>query len=145
MDYLALLEHSYKKELENSDQQYGYSRLEFLADHIFDFTTYESEYSELFAQKAIEVCRAINQRKTFDYDRQWYLLMCNMPFFCDRLEWGTSIRGAWWGMHQNHPTTELVSCGLWVGDDQVTSWFFNTEEWKRFILAIVEFAESGKE
>lgn len=55
--------------------------------------------SVLFARKAVEVCAAINDRQTFDYindpnDYLWYLLMCNMPFFAERLECGISIRGA---------------------------------------------------
>ena len=75
------------------------SRLAYLSEYIFKFTTYETTYSELFAKKALEVCAAINDRKTFDYINNpeghlWFLLMCNMPFFRSKLDWGTSIRAA---------------------------------------------------
>lgn len=77
------------------------SKSEFLSGFVFDFVTYEEKFTELFAAKALEVCDAISQKKTFDYiaddeRRQWYLLMVNMPFFAGRLSWGSSIRGAWW-------------------------------------------------
>lgn len=77
------------------------SKSEFLSSFVFDFVTYEEKFTELFVAKALEVCDAVSQGKTFDYiadeeRRQWYLLMVNMPFFVDRLSWGSSIRGAWW-------------------------------------------------
>lgn len=140
-DYLKLLEHSFSMESQTSEGR-DQSRLGYLAQHIFDFTTYESEADELFARKAVEVCAAITDGKTFDYianpqGRIWYLLMVNMPFFMPRLEWGTSIRGAWW----DHEQPLLDSCGLWVGQEQQTEWTFSGEQWKAFMRAVVAFAE----
>jgi hypothetical protein len=138
MDYLKLLTESYE-----SDRFCGKpgSRLEYLSDYIFDFTTYEDEAAELFARKAVEVAAEINNGTTFDYikrheDRIWFLLMVNMPFFYPRLEWGTSIRGAWW-QHDNH---ELDSCGLFDGETQLGRLTFTRDEWREFIAAVVEFA-----
>jgi hypothetical protein len=117
-------------------------RLDFLGEHIFDFTTYESGMSELFASKAVEVCAAINDGKTFDYIKdadnyRWYLLMVNMPFFQGRLDGGTSIRGAWWA--HNMPPVE--SCGLYEGGEQVLSLSMDDpREWQGFIRAVIEFA-----
>jgi hypothetical protein len=62
--------------------------------------------------------------------------MCNMPFFADRLEWGTSIRGAWWS------SKSLASCGLWDGDKQLLELNFAPGEWDEFARALVEFARS---
>ena len=106
-----------------------------------DFTTYESAAAELFAKKAVEVSDAITNGKTFDYieneeGRIWYLLMCNMPFFADRIDWGTSIRGAWW----NHGGTVLSSCGLYVGDEQLLDAKLSGDEWREFMRAVVAFA-----
>lgn len=143
-DYGALLEHSYQVERSFNDGQL--SRLEFLSRGIFEFTTYESEMDELFAAKAIEVCQAITDRRTFEYidsreNRIWYLMMCNMPFFANRLEWGTSIRGAWWASCPGI-ILELDSCGLWIGEEQITEGLeFTPEEWERFIRAVIAFAE----
>ncbi len=143
MNYLELLNHSYEetKALGGCAPE---SRLEYLGDHIFDFTTYDGEMSALFARKAVEVCDAINARTTFDYIKdpenyRWYLLMCNMPFFASKLEWGTSVRGAWW----NHTIT-FQSCGLWQGDEQLADEMkFTGEEWAQFTAAISAFANNA--
>ena len=140
MDYLKLLEHSYAKAVE-LDECPPDSRLEFLGEQVFNFTTYDGEMSALFSGKAIEVCDAINNRATFDYIKdlenyRWFLLMCNMPFFAGRLSWGTSIRGAWWD------ADKLESYGLYEGDEQVLSLDFTRDEWAEFSKSLVEFARS---
>lgn len=121
------------------------SRLEYLSDHIFDFTTYDSEMSELFAKKSVEVSEAITNQSTIDYIRQsdenyrWYLLMCNMPFFYKKLDWGTSIRGAWW----DHGVTFTIdTCGFFQDREQMIDPVqFTRDEWIEFIQAIVEFSK----
>lgn len=135
-DYEKLLAHSC--EVEGSR-----SPLEYLGDHIFDFTTYDSEVSELFASKAVEVCEAISNRSTFDYIKEpenyrWFLLMCNMPFFASKIEWGTSIRGAWW----DHGI-KFRSLGLWEGEKQLTNeTVFTGDEWSKFMLAVSQFSKT---
>ena len=120
------------------------SRLEYLSDHIFDFTTYDSEKAEEFAMRAVEGCEAISAGATFDYiadpvQYRWYLLMVNMPFFADRLSWGTSIRGAWW----DQETFTYSSCGLYDGERQVRETLtLERPEWLAFIAAIVKFAKA---
>lgn len=116
------------------------SKLEFLSDYVFNFTTYDSSMSNLFAIKALEVCVAINDGDTFEYIKnaenyRWFLLMCNMPFFVPRLEWGGSIRGAWWDGAQ-----KLESCGIWGKDEQLLSMDFSEDEWKNFIRALIVFS-----
>lgn len=155
MDYKKLLEESYTRESTPQDgMMHSESRLEFLADHVFDFTTYENYASILFAFKAVEVCRAINERKTFEYimngqNNIWFLLMCNMPFFVEKLNWGTSIRGAFWDV--THPVNsvyqfEFTSTGLWQGDEQLLKLTFDKdEEWEEFMKAVVTFAEPDME
>jgi hypothetical protein len=121
------------------------SRLEYLSEYIFDFTTYDGEMAELFARKALEVCAAISDGKTFDYikdadDSRWFLWMCNTPFLVSRLEWGTSIRCAWWDLHG----TELSTCGLWSGGVQITEPLtFNEKQWREFIAALISFAAAN--
>jgi len=130
-----------------SDRQV--SRLDYLGEYIFKFTTYDSEYSEMFAAKALEVCAAISDCKTFEYIKEperyrWYLLMCNMPFFEERIGWGGSIRGAWWGGRPKKPI-EFDSCGLFLDGEQVTKTLqFTDDEWKQFIEALREFAAGDK-
>jgi hypothetical protein len=140
--YVELLEHSYEmQKIYDSPSQ---SRLGFLADSVFDLTTYDGEMSDLFGGKSLEVCKAINDRTTFDYinDRDnyvWFLTMCNFPFFASRISWGTSIRGAWWDCYPK-PGFTLESCGLWKDGEQILSVAFTPAEWPEFIAAMVEFA-----
>lgn len=146
MNYAAILEHSLV--IDAVSEGGANSRLEFLANHIFQFTTYDSAISELFAGKAVEVCRAITEQKTFEYIKdsqenyQWFLIMCNLPFFADRISWGASIRGAWWDVYPEK-FFELDTCGLWVGDEQMTDTIqFSDEQWNQFIKAVIQFAEA---
>lgn len=144
MDYLDLLEWSYQVESEE-DARGLRGRLEFLAQHVFDFTTYESTADKLFARKAVEVCEALTNRTTFDYigcndSRIWYLLMCNMPFFATRIEWGSSIRGAWWAGSPGE-LIGLQSFGFWSGETQLVEAIkFTPDEWIAFIRAVIVFA-----
>ena len=144
MEYLKLLEHSFEME-QGLEPEIG--RLEYLSIHIFDFTTYDGEMDALFAKKALEVCIAISDRKTFEYqkdkeDYKWYLLMVNMPFFSKKLEWGTSIRGAWWNLHGDKEF-EISSCGFWEGDSQLDSLKFNEIQWSAFVKAMQDFVAVG--
>lgn len=142
-DYRSMLEEG-RAETDASNGNHRTSRLDYLGNHIFNFTTYESEYSEMFAKKALEVCAAISDGKTFEYikepgGRLWYLLMVNMPFFANKLEWGTSIRGAWWGPPP-HKKIEFSSCGLFLGGKQLHEpMAFTLEQWREFIDAVVAF------
>ena len=144
MNYLELLEESYKETAEcRGDHEL--EKLEFLAEDIFGFTTYENVVSSMMAQKALEVCRAISNKKTFDYitsedGNLWYLVMVNMPFFENRLEWGTSIRGAWWDLGGNKEFI-IESCGLFSRGEQILELKLNESEWTKFIEAMIKFAE----
>ena len=118
------------------------SRLEYLGNDIFDFTTYDGVMSAAFAEKAVEVCKAITEHATFEYIKdednyRWYLLMVNMPFFASRIDWGTSIRGAFW---DNEITFQ--SCGLWDGEKQLHEELaFTLETWEQFMRDVVAFAQ----
>ena len=144
MNFLNMLNHSYKVEYKTKP---NLSRLGYLSVHVFDFTTYDSEIDELFAEKALEVCLAITSGKTFEYQKEsddnyrWYLIMCNMPFFVDKLEWGTSIRGAWWDLHGNDHF-EINSCGLYCEHEQILNIKFNNEQWEKFVFAMDKFAHN---
>ena len=143
MDYLKLLENSYI-EAQRFDPNMS-ERLEYLAEHIFDITTYDSEMDALFATKAVEVCEAISTKKTGEYIEDkgsyvWYLTMCNFPFFSKRIEWGTSIRYAWWDVH-GPKTTTIESCGIFDGRDQMLELELDEKEWPKFIAAVIEFSK----
>jgi hypothetical protein len=142
-DYVSMLTEGHAETASHNGQGKT-SRLEYLGEYIFDFTTYESEYSEMFAKKAIDVCAAINARTTFEYikepeSRRWYLLMVNMPFFYPRLNWGGSIRGAWWDTRPNKQVIEFSTSGLFLGGEQIDELTFTVDQWREFIAAVVAF------
>jgi hypothetical protein len=139
MDYLELLENSFKTECCGNKHFDKYS---FIAEEIFDITTYDDGMSSLFGKKAMEVFKAITEKKTFDYikndeDYKWYITFVNFPFFYRKLTWGTSIRGAWWDICTK--MFEINSCGLFLNDEQITELTFNEEEWNKFTKAMIEF------
>lgn len=143
-DYLKILNESYEQ-VKAFDECLD-TKEEYLGDHIFNFTTYDGEISARFALKALEVCEAITGKKTFEYIKdtknyEWFLLMCNMPFFEGKLEWGTSIRGCWW---DDYSGIELETCGLFIDDKQVLKKKFNGEEWRAFIGAMRAFLKETK-
>jgi len=142
MDYLELLNHSYEM---NKVYRSDLGRLEFIADNIFDFATYENIVSSLMAKKCLEVCKAISDRTTFDYifnaeDNQWYLIMVNMPFLQGKISWGSSIRGAFWDLLGDKEFV-LESCGLYQGEDQLLKIAFDKDQWGEFIDAMIKFTD----
>ena len=141
MIFDKMLEESYLIDLNK------YSRLNWLSEYIFDFDTYETKYSELFARYAIDVCKAINDGETFEFirdndNRMWFLIMCNMPFFKKRITWGTSIRGAFW---DSGTALTLNSCGLYHDGEQIICDItFSDESWAEFVDELIKFADNGK-
>jgi hypothetical protein len=142
-EYLELLEHNYRMELDNPND-YQMSRLEYLSEYIFDYTTYDSEISEMLAGQTLEVCEAISNKTTFEFISDparyvQYISMVNMPFFQDRLSWGTSIRGAWW---DRFTPTAIEKCYLRnLKDETIRDLVFAPNEWKEFISAMIEFGK----
>jgi hypothetical protein len=136
--YTELLERSYEIQKKHLDVE---SKSEFLGDYIFDFVG----ASDFLVRKAVGVCAAITNNTTFEYigasdeDHLWYITMVNMPFFKDKIEWGVSIRGAWWT--HGGDVFNLASTGLWSADEeQILCLRLNRDGWKEFMNALVEFA-----
>jgi hypothetical protein len=143
-DYRRMLEEGYAAWRDVNPDGTPENRVAYLGDYIFGFTTYDADMSAEFATKALEVCRAITERKTFEYikDRanyRWFLWVCNMPFFSCRLNWGTSIRGAWWDISTPNET-DLDTTSFWLNGKQLTEPLqFSTEQWCEFIAALLAF------
>jgi len=138
MKYLNLLNQSFEQAKDTvCDDIMG--RLEYLAGYIFNFITYENIASSLMAQKALEVGKAISDRKTFEYIRSeegnlWFLIMVNMPFFECKLSWGTSIRGAFW----DRKKFTVESCGLYDGFNQILEL---EVDWVEFVEDMISFSK----
>lgn len=141
MNYKKEFEKAFQFEIETSGCP-PISRLSFTGSHIFDFTTYDDEMDEMLASKMIEVIDCILNNKTFEYQEDEgnyinYITMVNMPFLKDKINWGTSIRGAWLDEYGHHsepqPPTYKISCiGLELPKKEI----------KRFMKDLVEWSKS---
>ena len=106
MNYKKKLDELFKKSTEQTSCP-APNKLAFLGEYIFDFTTYDSGIDELLASRMLEVVECILNRTTFEYQEEEenylnYLLMVNYPFLHNKLEWGMSIRGAWFDEYGSH-------------------------------------------
>ncbi len=145
MDYFKLLETSLAAGREHDWNRFGKHNL--VADGIFDLTLYDSGMSKIFSDKIIEVCDAITNRNTFDYIKnkdnyKWYLTIVNMPFFSDKLTWGSSIRGAWWDIYGDDKF-KIDCCCFYDGElNQILGIEFNKDEWYEFLDCLISFYRS---
>lgn len=146
MNYLELLNNSYEKR----DWYMSCppdNKLAWLGDQVFNITTYDDGMDAFFASKALAVCHAITTGTTYDYIKQseenhrWYLMMCNLPFFANAIDWGGSIRGAWWASPHEGKITYRALWAFEVDDQIADDLEFDTDEWFKFIEAILEFAK----
>jgi len=87
------------------------SKTEFVGEDIFDFVTYDANVTEMLANKMLEVINVILNKSNSQYQENpqnylTYLMMVNMPFLKDKLDWGTSIRGAFFDEYGHHSDKE---------------------------------------
>lgn len=137
--FRQMLEEGYS--IESSDRPI--SRLEYLSDYIFDFTTYDSAISIEMAKQALIICKVINDSSMSDYiddptQYRAFIYYCNLPFFIGKLDWGSSIRYPWW-----NSIVAYNSTGLWLNGEQIYhDLFFKDDEWKSAINDMVEFSQA---
>jgi len=98
-DFKKILNEMMKDSEEFNDFKYS-SKYEFLGNNVFNFVTYDGEFDIILARSMIEVIEVIIEDKNFEYIKNRdnylnYIIMINMPFLYNMLDWGTSIRGAW--------------------------------------------------
>lgn len=102
---------------------------------ILGIVTYDHEYEAKLIQIVVEVIDAITERTTFEYmekgtaNYENYLMVVNLAFFKDKLEWGTSIRDAWWD-------GKLYDGAIFTSANAL-----NREEWSEYMRAVVAFAK----
>lgn len=145
MKYLKLLKDGFKNHFRSDDklEDTKDNRGDFLCDYIFNLAVEDTDLSIFYASVIIDVCKALLNRTTFDYikDEQnykYYILVLNLPFFKDIIEWGVSIRGAW--LTAGIETYKYTSCGLYDDNIQIYELEFNEdEEVCEFIQDIVDF------
>lgn len=145
-DFLKLLDFSFNSAGDITGNK-AMSKLSWVGDVIFDFTCYGDSASETLAYWAITVAKAISERKTFDCMEKngdiFYLAMVNMPFFIERLNWTSSIRGAWWNIDKGNIGEPLAldTDGIYdENEEQLCPLEFEcNDEWLEFMNALYEF------
>ena len=81
----------------------GLTKYGFICE-LFDLATYDDDVSERWGRAIIEVMRAIDKQETFEYikesDDQYerYLIVANLLEHHQLIDWGGSIRGAWFDL-----------------------------------------------
>lgn len=128
------------------------SKYEWAAGNVFDLTTYDGGLDELFVKTIVEVLKVIRDRHTFEYilDEQnyiKYILVCQLLNGFHWIEWGTSIRGAWFDdYHPNcrvRPILEEMEWSEWdpekkeFVEHKINGVAFNEEN----IKDLIEFLE----
>ena len=102
-EFLSALDEAFKEDRDLHDSQGGdpaTAAHSFLAENVFDFTLYDTAKDVQWCMEMLSVIRAILTGTTSEMFRdpaseEVYLKMVNMPFMDGLLEWGGSIRGAW--------------------------------------------------
>lgn len=112
------------------------TKMEFVGDTIFDFVTYSGEMDKLFASRMIEVIECILSGNQFEYqaisDENYvnYITMVNMPFLIDKLDWGTSIRGAWFDEYcVDKSPYEIGTIGIIVPKNEIKIFLTDLIKW----------------
>lgn len=103
--------YSSEKEFESDFSEYNESekRAMFLSEYIVGITTYDGNLSLKFGKMIIETLEQIKNKTTYEYienelNYEKYILSCN---FIERwLDWGTSIRGAWFNTYDGKIETD---------------------------------------
>ena len=108
-------------------------KLIWLCDDVFDLTTYDLALSMDYGKAILEVMTAIRDRKTFEYinanneaNYSKYIAVCNWFNLHNLIDWGTSIRGAWFEFNRYDKDFEFIHChevakrinGEWVVQEE---------------------------
>ena len=105
-------------------------RIEFVGRSIFNLTTYDSKMDIQLGCRIIEVVRCILDRTTFDYIEESpakysnYITVINLLFFDGMLEWGASIRGAWFDEFKSYSISNIE-----VKERDINKFFTDLLEW----------------
>lgn len=98
MNIYDIYEKDYREYCELVDN--NVSKYTWAACNVFDLTTYDGKLDELFVKKIIEVCKVILNDKNYEYIEDennyiTYVLVCQLLVNFNWVDWGVSIRGAW--------------------------------------------------
>lgn len=86
-----------------------------LCDDAFGICTYDTNLSVKWGKLIFEVMTAIRDHTTFDYIKdeenyEKYIAVCNLFNTHLLIDWGTSVRGAWFAFNKDNRDFCLVEC-----------------------------------
>ena len=126
------------------------TKYEWVADRVFDLTTYDGELDELFVKDILEVCEVILENRNYEYilDKRDYIkfiLVCQLLDKFGWIEWGTSIRGSWFENSADRAILEGLEWSKW--DENERKWVNHTIPAvifsKENLKALIEFMEES--
>ena len=90
-----------------------YSKYEWAANYIFDLITYDTDLDERFVKDILEVCEVIADRCNYEYIENndnyiKYILVCQLLDRFKWINWGISIRGAWFENIPPHDSKNIL-------------------------------------
>ena len=118
------------------------SKYHWAAYDIFGLTTYDGALSEMFVKAILEVCKVILDGTNFEYimnqpDYIKYILVCQLLDEFHWIEWGTSIRGAWFEEYPGSKAKPILEEQEWseYNDD--------LGEWEKHVIPSVPFSKEN--
>jgi len=132
-NYKKMIQTAY--EAVNDSRRGGIDKMEYLGSYVFDLNTGdfgEGSALEYLTKIIIEASDAILNLKTFEYikDENNYLkyhTAVNLPFLSEIIEYGRSIRGAWF---DNHYDEVSMDCGrIIVKEGEIKEFIKDMFEW----------------
>lgn len=131
----------FKREYEFYKKCYVFeNKYEWAASHIFNLATYDGSLDEMFVKLILEICDVILENKNCEYIEDetnyfTFIAVCQRLNSLGWIDWGTSIRGAWFNSYysndNNHP---MINCTAF--EDSVAVY-----PCKESIRALIDFME----
>ena len=144
LNALEIYKAQYEEEKTWHDSNSEPSKYQWAASRVFDLTTYDRALDELFVKDIIEVCKVIIERRNFEYIKNRdnyikYIAVCQILDRFNWLEWGTSIRGAWFEVDIRHTqlNSEPVNYSRYIIDE--LEWWDS----EHHVIESVPFTESN--
>lgn len=103
--FIKILEDQY------NDYKLCENKSHFLSSVIFDLRTYDDDIDNMFCNIMIDVIKCIVNRTNLSYQQDnyvAYLSIVNTHFLSDKLEWGTSIRTAWFDEYKEYDVNGII-------------------------------------
>lgn len=137
----------YKAQFEEERTWYPdeWDKYTWAARKIFELTTYDSGIDERFVKDIIEVCKIILEKRNYEYIKDEsnyikYILVCQMLKQFNWIDWGTSIRGAWFGAPNRSSSKDILEYLEW-GDNDGWHKIESVPFTKDNLRALIEFME----